>query len=159
RSLTFELIGAGRMTDCADIARATAMSPVGEHRERLDALKALITLDDPLLGEVANSIVSDATLWPAALTRSAAMMLFPQHLSVENLCNVLPRVREPKRSVGDLSWVLPKLITEKSFTADNLDELRTGLTELVSNGAEWDERKWPNTRTQRFDLIPALLAT
>lgn len=158
RALMFELIGAGRMTDCADIARATAMNSAGEHRERIDALKALIALDDPHLSVVAASIVSDATLWPAALTRSAAMMLFPQHLSVEQLRNVLPRVREPKRSVGDLSWVLPKLITEKSFTAENLDKLRTGLTELVLNGAEWDERKWPNTRTQRFDLIPALLA-
>lgn len=159
RTLMFELIGAGRMTGCADIARAMAMNPAGEHRERQDALKALIALDDPHLGAVAASIVSDASLWPVDLTRSVIMMLFSQHLSVEQLCKVLTRVREPKRSVGDLSWVLPKLITEKNFTAENLDKLRTGLTELVLNGAEWDDRKWPHTRTKRFDLIPALLAT
>src|SRR5882724_2148359 len=159
RALMLELIGAGRMTDCADIARGTVMNSAGEHRERLDALKALIALDDSHLDVVATSIVSDATLWPADLARSAIMMLFPQHFSVEQLRKVLTRVREPKRSVGDVSWVLPKLITEKSFTAENLHKLRIGLTELVLNGAEWDDRKWPNTRTKRFDLIPALLAT
>lgn len=158
RALMFELIGAGRMTDCADIAHEMAMNPAGDHRERQDALKALITLDDQRLGVIAASIVSDATLWPADLTRTAIMMLFPQHLSVEQLCEVLTRVREPRRSLGDLSWLLPKLITEKNFTAANLDKLRAGLTELVLNGAEWDERKWPNTRTKRSDLIPALLA-
>lgn len=158
RALTFELIGAGRMTDCADIARELAMNPASEHRERQDALKALIVLNDPCLDVIAASIVSNAALWPADLSRTAIMMLFPQHLSVEQLCQVLTRVREPKRSVGDLSWLLPKLIAEQSFTAENLDKLRAGLTELVLNGAEWDDRKWPQTRTKRFDLIPALLA-
>jgi hypothetical protein len=122
------------------------------HRERQDALKALIALDDPRLGVIA------AALWPADLTRTAIMMLFPQHLSVEQLCKVLTRVREPRRSVGDLSWFLPKLITEKNFTAENLDKLHAGLTELVLNGAEWNNSKWPHTRTKRPDLIPSLLA-
>jgi hypothetical protein len=158
RALMFELIGAGRMADCADIAHDMAMKASGEHRDRQDALKALIALDDPRLGAVAESIVSDATLWPADLTRTAIMMLFPQHLSVEQLCTLLTRVREPSRSIGDLSWLLPKLIAEKNFTAENLDKLRAGLTELVLKGAEWDNSKWPHTRTKRPDLIPSLLA-
>jgi hypothetical protein len=96
RELMFELIGAGRMTDCADIAHDMAMNPAGNHRERRDALEALITLDDPRLRAIASSIVSDAIVWPEGLTRSALMMLFPQHLSVEQLCKVLTRVRETK---------------------------------------------------------------
>ncbi|MEN3353090.1 MAG: hypothetical protein V7640_1248, partial [Betaproteobacteria bacterium] len=158
RELMFELIGAGRMTDCADIARDMAMNPAGDHRERRDALEALITLDDPRLGAIAASIVSDATVWPASLARSAIMMLFPQLLSVEQLCRVLARVREPSRSIGDLSWLLPKLITEKGISAENLDKLRAGLTELVLNEAEWNNYKWPHTRTRRPDLVPSLLA-
>ena len=87
------------------------------------------------------------------------MMLFPQHLSVEQLCKVLTRVGEPKRSVGDLSWVLPKLITEKSFAAENLDKLRAGLTELVLNGAEWDDRKWPHTTDQAVRSHPGVVGS
>lgn len=159
RALMFELIGAGRMTDCADIAYEMVMNPSADDHERQDALEALIALDDPRLGAVAESIVSDVTVLPGDVTRAAIMMLFPQHLSVEQLCKVLQRVREPRRSIGDVSWLLPKLVTEKSFAAENLDKLRAGLTELVLNGAEWNDRKWPHTRTKRFDLIPALLAT
>jgi hypothetical protein len=158
RELTFELIGAGHMTDCAKIARDMAMNPTGDHRERRHALEALIALNDPRLGAIAASIVSDETVWPAGLARSAIMMLFPQHLSVEQLCKVLARVRGPSRSVGDLSWLLPKLITEKDISAENLDKLRAGLTELVVAGAEWNNNKWPHTRTKRADLVPALLA-
>lgn len=158
RELMFELIGAGHMTDCADITRDMAMNPAGDHRERRHALEALIALDDSRLGAVAASIVSDATVWPAGLARSVIMMLFPQYLSVEQLCKVLTRVREPSRSVGDLSWLLPKLITEKDISVENLDKLRAGLTELVVAGAEWNSNKWPHTRTKRADLVPALLA-
>jgi hypothetical protein len=158
RELMFELIGAGRMTDCADIAHDMALNPAGDHRERRDALEALITLDDPRLHAIASSIVSDATVWPEGLTRSALMMLFPQHLSVEQLCKALARVREPSRSVGDLSWLFPRLITEKDVSIENLDKLRAGLTELVLKGAEWKNSEWPHTRTKRPDLIPALLA-
>jgi hypothetical protein len=57
-----------------------------------------------------------------------------------------------------LSWLLPKLITEKDISAGNLDKLRSGLTELVLAGAEWNNNKWPHTRTKRPDLVPALLA-
>jgi hypothetical protein len=158
RELVFELIGAGRMTDCADIAHDMAMNPAGNHRERRDALEALITLDDPRLRAIASSIASNATVWPEGLTRSALMMLFPQHLSVEQLCKVLTRVREPSRSVGDLSWLLPRLITEKDISAENLDKLRAGLTELALSEAEWKNNEWPHTRTKRPDLVPSLLA-
>jgi hypothetical protein len=158
RDLMFELIGAGRMTDCADISHDMAVDPAGKHSERRDALEALIALDDPRLSAIALSIVSDATLWSTDLARSAIMRLFPKHLSVQQLCEVLPRVREPGRTIGDLSWMLPKLIAEKDFTAEGLDKLRAGLTELVADGAEWTENRWPHTRTKRPDLLPSLLA-
>ena len=93
RELTFELIGAGRMKDCADIAYDMAMNPAGRQTERRDALDALIALDDPRLKKIASSIVSDAGLWPSALARSAIIILFPECLSVAQLRNVLPRAR------------------------------------------------------------------
>jgi hypothetical protein len=109
RELMFELIGAGRMTDCTDIAHDMAVDPAGKHRERRDALEALIALDDPRLSAIALSVVSDAAPWPADLARTAILQLFPQHFSVEQLCQALARVREPSRTIGDLSWMLPKL--------------------------------------------------
>ena len=49
RELIFELIGAGRMEACADIAHDVAVDRTISPRERLDALDALIALNDPRL--------------------------------------------------------------------------------------------------------------
>jgi hypothetical protein len=157
RELMFELIGAGRMADCADIAYAMAVDPHGNHRERRDALEALVALDDPRTNAIASSVVSEAARWPADLARTAILRLFPRHLSVEQLCQALTRVRESSRS-HELGWMLPKLIAEKDVSTEALDKLRRGLTTLVLRGAEWQNDKWPHTRTKRLDLVTSLLA-
>src|SRR5262245_24194522 len=48
------------------------------------------------------------------------MRLFPTHLSVQQLCAILPGVQEPKRTIGDLSWKLPELVTEVSLPPGTL---------------------------------------
>jgi hypothetical protein len=158
RELTFELIAAGKLTGCADIAYSVAVDPKALHRERRHALEALIALNDDRLFEIGASIESDTVLWPPDLTRSAILRLFPRNFSVPQLSNVLRRVQEPPRTIGDVSWKLPQLIAEEALTPDALDQLRVGLTELVLERAEWRNDKWPHTRTKRPDLVTSLLA-
>ncbi|MER8964648.1 hypothetical protein NKI25_02840 [Mesorhizobium sp. M0808] len=159
RELIFELIGAGKLVDCADIAYSVAVDAQASHRERIDALGALIALDESRLKHIATSIETDVVLWPTEIARSATLRLFPKYLSVRQLCTVLQRVKERKRSIGDISWKLPQLIAESNFPAAALDELRTDLTALVTEGAEWQDNKWPHVQSKRPDLVTSLMAT
>jgi hypothetical protein len=127
-------------------------------RERLLALEALIALDDARLPQVALSIETDAVRWSGDLTRSAVLRLFPRHLSVAQLCRVLQRVKEPERSIGDISWQLPGLIQDAGLPRASLNELREELTALVTNRAEWDQNKWPYVQSNRPDLVSSLTA-
>jgi hypothetical protein len=158
RDLLLELIAAAKLTDCADIAYNTAVDEKTGARERVAALDALIALDDDRLPQVVQSIETNPGHWPNDLARSALLRLFPKHLSVARLCRVLQRVKEPKRSIGDISWQLPRLIQDAGLPSASLDELREGLTALVTNSAEWDRNKWPHVRSKRPDLVSSLTA-
>jgi hypothetical protein len=159
RDLIFELIGAGKLADCADIAHDVVVNARASHTERIDALDALIALGDGRLIQIAASIETDVALWPADIARSAILRLFPKHLAVRQLCTVLHRAKEPEHTIGGLSSELPQLIGEAKFTPAALDELRVGLTALVAEGAEWQANKSPQTRTKRPDLVSSLIAT
>jgi hypothetical protein len=159
QDLLFELIAAGRMLDCADIAYAQALDRAVPTRQRLNALVALIALNDARLGAIASSLVDAPILWPADLARSASLEMFPRYLTVAQLMAILPRIQDPKNAVGDLSWRLTKLISEEPIPAATLDELRTGLTRIVTEQTEWRQDKWPATRTKRSDLLASLIAT
>ncbi|MGA7451751.1 MAG: hypothetical protein WBW73_10940, partial [Rhodoplanes sp.] len=158
RELIFELIGAGRMEACADIAHDVAVDRTISPRERLDALDALIALNDPRLESIATSIVADPVLWPSELARTASLRLFPKQFSVGQLIELLPRIQDPERAVGDLAWRLPHLIIEEPIAPAILDELRGGLTRIVTQQAEWRRDSWPHSRTRRADLLAGLIA-
>lgn len=85
--------------------------------------------------------------------------MFPTNLSVTLLCKVLARITEKKRSVGDISWNLPRLIEHVDLSSDTLDALRHGLTELAIEGVAWNEKQWPHLASKRQSLLPALAAT
>lgn len=158
RELLVEIIEAGKLPDGADIVYGIAVDADTPHRDRMNALDAVVALDDRRLSKIAESIVRDKVLWPEVTARSAALRLFPEHLTVAQLVKILPRVQEPKRTIGDLSWQLPRTITEGSLTPAALNELRASLTALVLDGAEWHRDKWPHTRTKRPDLTMPLIA-
>ena len=159
REILLNLIGLGKMADCADIAYSIATdgkAPVGE---RVDALDALIHLGDSRLTAISASLADDTSLWPNRLTRAALLRLFPANLSVALLCKTLARITEKKRSVGDISWNLPRLIEHVDLSPDMLDALRHELTELAVEGIAWNEKQWPHLASKRQFLLPALAAT
>ena len=158
RELMLKLIEAGRITGCADIAYATACDATATRIERVFALDALIAIDDQRLEELIKSLVQDSIKWPDELSRMAVLRLFPRHLSIKRLCQILARVAEDKRSVGGLSWQLPRLIAIAELDQPTLEALRDGLSALLSAGLRW-QTNWPHITTDRPHLANALAAT
>lgn len=159
RGMLLNLIGLGRMADCADIAYGIADDANASENERMDALDALIRLGDSRLAAISTSLANNASLWPNRLTRAALLRLFPTSLSVDLLCKTLARTKEKKRTVGDISWNLPRVIEHSDLMTDTLDALRHGLTELATEGIAWNQQKWPHLSSKRQFLLPALAAT
>jgi hypothetical protein len=158
RDLLLQMIGVGKLGGCADIAHEVAMDSVRAIGERSFALDALLQLNDPRVEAIAASLETDYIRWPDAMARHAALDLFPKHLPVPRLLNILRRVKENSRSVGDLNYRLPREIEAGELSPEYLDQLRQGLTALLVNGATWEHDKFPHLRTKRPDLIAALVA-
>ncbi|MDW5312962.1 hypothetical protein [Rhizobium sp. PL01] len=159
REILLTLIGVGKMAGCADIAHGALVDRAVPDGERIDALVALIELGDPRLAAISASLVEHVPLWPNRLSRAVLLRLFPAHLSVALLCKILARVTEKKRSVGDISWNLPRLIEKADISPQTLDALRHGLTELAVEGIAWNEKKWPHLASKRQFLLPPLAIT
>ena len=158
REILLNLIQTGRIAACADIVYVVALDAAASRVERISAIDALIATDDPRVDQVAASIMEDLARWPDDLARSALLRLFPKHLSVSRLCKILTRLKENKSSVGDLSWHLPRVITNAELDQRALEALRDGLVELVSAGLRW-QAEWPHIVADRPHLVNALAAT
>ena len=158
RELLLQIIGAGRLAACSDIAHTVAMDPAASIRERALAIDALLRLGDPRLEALAASLASEPARWSPKMARQAMLELFPSFMPIPRLSQMLQQIKENSRGVGDLDFWFPRTIATAELSADYLDELRTCLTTLVIDGLIWDDDKFPHLRTQRPDLISALIA-
>lgn len=155
RILLLQIVGAGKLSGCADIAYASAADGAGSIHERSVGIEVLSQLNDPRLEELSVSIETNSARWPDALTRQALLDLFPDYMPIARLSKILQRVTETRR-VGDLNYWLPHKIKTANCAPKYLDALREALTDLVVDGIAWERDKFPHLRTQRPDLIAAL---
>lgn len=156
REALLELIGAGQMTECADIAYGVATDPDNDARDRLNGLLALAELQDSRLPALLDLIASASPDWPEDLARSAIHHLFPQHLSITQLIKTLAHLSPKSREIGGISTMLPLAIVKAKLEPTALAELQHGLAELVSNSCSWHDQYYRVT-SGRQDLVPALL--
>ncbi|MEZ4626071.1 MAG: hypothetical protein R2843_15070, partial [Thermomicrobiales bacterium] len=156
--LLLNIVETGRITDCSAIAHEVALSTKSPTGERLAAIEALAALNDLRLDSLTAGIADDATQWPDKIARCIAVRLFPKHLSVARLCQILARVKENKGMVGDLSWHLPDLIGKSDLSQAELVALRDGLQDLISDGLQW-RNDWSPLASDRSYLSNALAAT
>lgn len=159
RGLLLDLAGAGRNSECADIAHSVACDAALSMGERRNALNVLIALADQRLGTLCKSLADEPAGWPDSLSSSAVACLFPNHLSVEQLAKVLSRITETNGNVGDITHTLPRIIDRVNLDTLTLEELRERLTALVEDGQSWDEHKWPHLQTPRHFVVPALASS
>lgn len=158
RNLLLEIIAAGKLKECADIAYGVAMDGGLDVYERSLAIEALVELNDDRLGQLTASLDTDAERWPDVMARRALIALFPRHLPVSRLTSLLARVKEHPRSIGEINHRLPHEIDNANLSPRYLDELRQALTGLILDGVVWDRNKHPHLRTLRYHLLPALVA-
>jgi len=157
RQVLLDLIEAGRIDACADIAYHLALDAKAHDVERIKAINVLAALDDKRLGEIAAGIATH-DLWPDRVACGTILRLFPIHMTVEQLCQTLRWIRREKRSMDNLSWLLPGLIAASVLDLPALEKLRDGLVTLVSEGLKW-RRDLPNFTSNRPHLGGALAAT
>ena len=92
------------------------------------------------------------------MARRAVVDLFPSCVPVVRLSQILRRVKEKPRSVGDLNYRLPREIETADLSPEYLDQLRQALTDLIIGGIAWESDKFPHLQTLRPDLVAALVA-
>lgn len=158
RELLLELIEAGPLYGCADIAYSVATDAGAPHGERLTAVAALVRLDDPRIATLTNSIVNAPATWPDVLVRGTVTRLFPVHINPDQLCEVLKRVPASAKTLSEIDWVLPRNIAMLEFEPDYLTGLRIGLTNLVTEDLVW-QQEWPHLISKHPHLLPALAAS
>ncbi|MEW4468966.1 hypothetical protein AB1K62_14160 [Parasphingorhabdus sp. JC815] len=159
REILLGLIEGGKLKGCADLVFDVVINRNSGYGERINALDALIGVDDPRLCDLAAAIAAEDKGWPMRLAKSALVRLFPNHMSVDQLCAALAIYSEEKDTIGDLSWSLPKLIDHEDLSSETLEGLRDGLAHLIQSTASWQKDRWPHLQSDREHLIPALVAT
>lgn len=159
RETLINLVEAGRINCCADIAFDIALDTEAASNERVAALEALVALNDRRLEQVAVNIANADGPWSDVLACDAIERLFPERMSIEQLIRALTWIRPKKRTFGGFSRQLPRLILESSLDRPNLEKLRDGLVELVASELKWEENKWPQLKSNRPYLIDTLVAT
>ena len=158
RELLLQLIGAGRIGNCADIAHGVARDVHASVVEQMIAVDALLAIGDPRLEEIASQAANADPPWPDKTVQGVVLRLFPRHLSVERFCRIVARLKAGKPGSGDLSWQLPRLISDAELDPPTLEALREGLVALLSDGLRW-RREWPRIVCDRPRLSGALAAT
>ena len=158
REILLDIVAEGRIGECADIAHGVAWNSAASGGERISALEALIAVDDPRLGAIAQAMAAGDPCWPDSVTRGAVVRMFPRHLSVDQLCQILAWVQPQKNNITDLNWQLARLIEQVEFDNQTLEALRDGLVGLVTDGLRW-QKDWPSIVNDRPHLSSPLAAT
>lgn len=157
RELLIEIIGAGRICACGDLALAVAVNVGSEIRERRIALETLSQLEDPHIPAVIENMLSQPEKWPENLKKAGILCFFPKFLPIQQLASLLQNTSESRLTVGELGWYWPRLIAECAISSEYLDALREKLTSLVMAGAETIHSGW-RFKTPKQHLVNALAA-
>ncbi len=158
RLILLHLIEAGRINECSDIAYGVASDITASTGERLSAVDALIAIKDSRLPTIAADVANGVDSWPQDIARRVLPQLFPQNLSIDELCQALRWIEEDDRNIGYLRWLLPRTIATAELELAELEALREGLVSLLSDGLRW-RPEWPNIVSDRPHLCVALAAT
>lgn len=145
RQTLLNLVAHSRFEGCADLARGVVWAKVVDHYERIDALDALIALDDADLQKVVEDLRDGPEPWDQRFARWIIYRLFPRHMTVAALVSVLSWLGETKSTGSTLSRNLPPLIAD--VPVDQLEDLRQGLMPLVEAGLRFD----PNLHAAKND--------
>lgn len=96
RQLLIEMICAGNMSGCADLANFTAFNESAPDNERFEAIETLIHFSDSRLETLVQSLITQPERWGSNLCQRVATLLFPAHIAPVELCYLLDRIGVPQ---------------------------------------------------------------
>lgn len=158
REFLLELTAAAPLPDLADAAVSIFLDAGAPDSERLDALTAILSLQDSRLPGIVKTLSLEPGRWTNRVLQYAVVQLFPDHIGGDDLRAVLAALRPSQSSINAITWNWPNDIKEANLTPAGLVVLRNLLHDLVVEGASW-EKNTHRLRSLRGHLIPALAAT
>lgn len=153
RELLIDLVQAGRMRDCLDIAVSVAISGAATDIDRVTAISALAEMmDSGGLAALVASLLTDAH-WSSRIKEGAIAPLFPKHMTVTDL---LGQIEAKRYTVGGIGWTLPRLIPAMKLDRAQVVQFRESLATVIANSVEASEH-WPHY-TSPFRHLASTLA-
>ncbi|KZK79013.1 hypothetical protein PsW64_03357 [Pseudovibrio sp. W64] len=157
REVLFDLVAEGRIDACADIVFGVTQDATASDRDRIGALEALTALEDKRLTEIAAAIADHDHRWPNRIAERAIIRLFPEHMSVEELCLALQWEKPSKSDLLGLTWHLGRTVQTSPLEIGVLERLRDELVALVSKGLRWRQHL-PHITSDQWYLSSVLAA-
>lgn len=155
--LLIDLVQAGRMQDCLDIASEAANDPDATQTDRVTALTALAEMTDAGgLDALVASILTEKH-WPSRVKEDVLGVLFPKHMTIDQFVEIIGQIQVTKHSVGGIEWTLPRLIPAMCLDSTQSWEFRAALTRLMEASIERSEN-WPHFAS-RYSHLSSALAT
>lgn len=158
REFLLELAAAGPLPELADAAVSVFLNAGSPDPERIDALRAILSLGDKRLPEIVQTLAREPARWTNRVLQYAVVELFPDHMQGENLKAVLAALKPSKSSIDSITWNWPNDIKETRCRADVLATLRQMLLDLVLEDASWNKDAH-RLQSSRAHFVPALAAT
>ncbi len=156
KELLIDLIYAGRMADCIDIASEIARDSNAVRHDRVTAISALAEMTEAgKLGDFVESLIDPNQDWPSQLKESVIDALFPKHMSVAQLVSMLAQIEHTSNRAGGLNWTLPRLIPEMALAPSEVSVLRQGISDLIRDSIRKVDA-WPYFQSEFCHLASAL---
>ncbi len=155
--LIVDVIEAGRIAECVDIAREIAVDTKANSNNRTTALMAVCELDTSTnANAVATGVLDPKNRWSERAKQNLLDVIFPKHITVDQFCQILQQFTVDQREVGGPSWHLPRLFAALELATDLRNELRTKITKLLAGSIE-KSVNWPHF-TSRYSYLGTGLA-
>ena len=116
RELLLRLVSAGRLEKFADLAASIALAPNCSEEERFEALVALSNLGDQRLEALIEAVVTLAPSWTERIARWVGSCLYPEHVSDDQLLQLLVNVRGGSKYGGDYSASIARIIEKAELS-------------------------------------------
>jgi hypothetical protein len=136
RETLLRLVTAGCFAKCADLAASVAADATASDKERFESILALARITDSRLEQLIQSVLAPTTGEASQLARWVCANLYPQHVSDDQLLDLLAKVKVKPNRAGDFGYTIARVIEQRELPTKRLDALLQGLLRLASHNLE-----------------------
>lgn len=142
--LVIDIVQAGRISDCLDIAHSIAANINANSNNRVTAVMAICEMDTTdHITPVAVSVLAPQNRWTENAKQNLLDCLFPKHLTVDQFCELLQQFATSKRETGGPTWHLPRIFSALELDADMRADLRLKISALMRESISASEHYPP----------------